>query len=210
MLSSKRTILGNIYAVSRVYYLPKTLDVYKRNMSIRLFEEEGHAEAYAKYRPTYPDVVYEEIASHCRRSAKSKGKLELAVDIGCGNGQSTLPLADHFTKVIGMDVSEKQVQQARAKVSCGKVPDVTFRVGPGENLDFLANNSVDLVTVAQAIHWMDVGLFYKEATRVLKTGGSLVLYGYGNTLLDNEEANDLVMHVGIKSVMIYIFILFNK
>jgi ubiquinone/menaquinone biosynthesis C-methylase UbiE len=66
-----------------------------------------------------------------------------AVDVGCGSGQSTYPLRQHFNKVIGIDVSEKQIEHAKKKYS-----DVEFKVGPGENLQFLENCSVNLITTA--------------------------------------------------------------
>ena len=39
--------------------------------------------------------------------------LKLAVDIGCGTGQSTRPLAPYFEKVLGFDISEAQLENAR-------------------------------------------------------------------------------------------------
>ena len=54
----------------------------------------------------------------------------------------------------------------------------TFRVGPSETLD-LEDNSVDLVTCCQAIHWFDIPKFYKETDRVLRPqNGIVAIYGY--------------------------------
>jgi ubiquinone/menaquinone biosynthesis C-methylase UbiE len=55
------------------------------------------------------------------------------------------------------DVSEKQIEHAKKKYS-----DVEFKVGPGENLQFLENCSVNLITTAQAMHWMNHDAFYRE------------------------------------------------
>lgn len=43
----------------------------------------------------------------------------------------------------------------------------------------LDNETVDLITVGQALHWLDVSKFYKEVERVLKKKGILAVYGYG-------------------------------
>ena len=47
----------------------------------------------------------------------------LAVDVGCGSGQSTRPLAPYFKKVIGVDVSEAQIAKARC---ADNPPNVEF------------------------------------------------------------------------------------
>ncbi|XP_052800210.1 putative methyltransferase DDB_G0268948 [Mya arenaria] len=163
------------------------LETAIRTMSIRLFEDKYHAELYARFRPTYSSAVYETIFQFYEDSKSSKLNYDLAVDVGCGNGQSSKPLCSKFRRVIGYDVSEEQVKSAR-----NDVDNLTFRVGPGEDLRFLENNSVDLVTIAQALHWLDRDVFYQEVERVLKPGGVFGGYGYGNNVLDDGVANQLV------------------
>lgn len=46
--------------------------------------------------------------------------------------------------------------------------------------------SVDLVTVAQALHWLDLGRFYGEVRRVLKPGGAIAVWCYGHVQIDAE------------------------
>ena len=75
---------------------------------IRLFEDASHAALYAKYRPTYPLAVTEAILDYHLKGGGGKG---LALDIACGSGQSTTPLAPHFAQVIGVDISEAQIDQ---------------------------------------------------------------------------------------------------
>lgn len=154
-------------------------------MSIRLFEGENHAKLYAKYRPTYPESVYSEIKKFCE-SPEGSGS-DVALDVGCGNGQSTFPLTTSFKTVLGRDISEKQISEAKSHGH-----NIEFSVGPAEDLSFLEDSTVDLVTSAQAIHWMDRPKFYQEVTRVLRPGGALVVYGYGNAVLDRTEANEVV------------------
>ncbi|XP_053482515.1 putative methyltransferase DDB_G0268948 [Ictalurus furcatus] len=141
-------------------------------MAHRLFEEKYHASIYQKYRIIPPDRVTRLILEYLN---KKKGPPhELAVDLGCGTGQNTRLLAPHFQKVVGIDISECQVEEARAVPGFA---NVTYRLGPAEELPF-PDGSVDLLTAASAAHWFDTERFLKEAARVLKPHGCIALLGY--------------------------------
>lgn len=160
-------------------------------MAFNLFRGLEHAQLYKKFRPVFPNAVFETIDSYCKSGRGCS--MDLAIDIGCGSGQSTLPLANYFRKVIGVDVSETQVTQAP------DVPGVSFRVGQAESLEFQMDNSVDLVTIAQAMHWVDTYKFYAEVDRVLKPGGALVSYGYSIPEVDQPEAKEVIKQVYVDS-----------
>jgi SAM-dependent methyltransferase len=138
------------------------------------------AAAYVRHRPHYPQPVYDIILSYLN-SGRSAGmeKYKTALDVGCGPGMSTFPLSPHFDSVIGLDVSEAQIEEARKQ--CGKEirQNVVFRVGDCHDLSFLEDDSVDLITVGEALHWFDVEKFCEEGRRVLRPGGVLAPYGYG-------------------------------
>lgn len=158
-------------------------------MSILLFEGVTHAELYAKYRPKYPDAIYQLIGDYCR--APGASGLNVAVDIGCGSGQGTFPLCDIFDHVVGVDISQSQIEQALRLQNLDNkygADRLKFLVGPAEDLSFRDDNSVDLISVAAAIHWLDADKFYKEVDRILKPGGSLIVYTYVLPKPDKEEA----------------------
>jgi SAM-dependent methyltransferase len=69
---------------------------------------------------------------------------------------------------------------------------VTYRAGLGHELGFQGAGEVDLVTVAQALHWFDTAKFYKECRRVLREGGVLAAYGYGTPRVEHKEAQGLL------------------
>ena len=168
-----------------------------------LFQGAKHAKAYALYRPHFPAAVFEDIVTFC----KSVGnKFRLAVDIGCGSGQSTLPLSPHFTQVVGIDPSASQISQTKTDAA-----NVQFKVGKSEELFHCSNYSVDLLCAFQALHWFDTDQFYPEAARVLAPGGVLVACGYGNVSLDNPKASDIISQVnGIdKSCQCVYFIMYH-
>lgn len=157
----------------------------------RLFESPQQAEKYAKFRPVHSPEVLQRIILYM---SQSDALFETALDIGCGTGQSTFNMRNHFKTVIGTDISEAQINQARTTLSERYGTDekmMSFRVSPAEDLSFQPDSSVDLVTVAQAIHWIDIEKFYPEVKRVLRPHGVLALYGYGIAYLDDETASNL-------------------
>ena len=122
------------------------------------------AESYAKFRPDYPDELFEFLAS----VSPSK---ELAWDCATGSGQAANGLAKYFNKVIASDASENQVNNAFRNNK------ITYKVFPAEKAD-IESSSVDLVTVAQALHWFNFEEFYKEVRRVLKKDGIIAVWLY--------------------------------
>nr|XP_039263331.1 putative methyltransferase DDB_G0268948 [Styela clava] len=143
---------------------------------IRLFEKENHAKTYAVYRPDYPISVAEEIISYVsRKSGLQKGdNIPVMVDIGCGTGQSTKLFQPYVSKIIGIDPSENQIEQAKI---CNSAANVTYLVGKAESIP-VDDESVDLVCAGISIHWVDFECFFKECSRVLKPSGSIALYAY--------------------------------
>jgi SAM-dependent methyltransferase len=127
---------------------------------------------YAAFRPTYPPALVDYLAGITARH-------DLALDCGCGNGQLSTLLAERFTQVIATDASAQQIEKAQRHAR------VDYRQARAEATG-LADASVDLVTVAQAVHWFDLDAFYAEVRRVLRPGGAIVLIAYGVSETDRE------------------------
>jgi len=108
----------------------------------------------------------------------------VAWDCATGSGQAAIGLARHFPRVIASDASEAQIAHAIPH------PAVEYRVARAEQSG-LAAGSVDLVTVAQALHWLDRTAFYAEARRVLAPGGMVAAWCY--VLVRIDPAVDGVM-----------------
>lgn len=130
------------------------------------------ADEYFRYRPTYPQEWYSYLAGLCEETG-------LAVDCATGNGQAALGLAEHFKKVFATDSSESQIGNAF------KLPNVEYHVSPGEVID-LPDHSVDLITVAQGVHWFDLTSFFAECKRCLKKNGVIALWSYNMTRISKE------------------------
>src|SRR3954469_4766386 len=122
------------------------------------------AAEYAKFRPTYPVALFEYLASLV-------ASRKLAWDCATGSGQAAIALARHFDLVIATDASAKQIRNAE------RAERVHYRVAPAESSG-IESKSVDLVTVAQALHWFDLPKFYEEAKRVLKPDGVIAVWNY--------------------------------
>ncbi|XP_059175903.1 putative methyltransferase DDB_G0268948 isoform X1 [Physella acuta] len=150
------------------------------NVIHELHTGEHFSKMYAAYRPQYPQEIYDKIMAY--HSENPNNERELAVDVGCGTGQGTLPLTKYFKKVIGTDVSEDQINNMPKNV-----PNLESHVSFAEDLKFLKDGSVDLVTIATALHWVDQPKFLKEVTRVLKPGGTFATYTFNGDIIDNVE-----------------------
>jgi len=125
----------------------------------------AQSELYARYRPTYPPDLFEFIL-------KQVSERNMAWDCATGNGQTAKDLAPFFTKVMATDISQHQLSNAI------NIPNVFYSVQAAEHTDF-EDNSFDLVTVSQALHWFDFDHFYKELVRVTRSGGWLATWMYG-------------------------------
>lgn len=119
---------------------------------------------YRVFRPRYPAELFAYLAGQAPASCH-------AWDCGCGNGQASIALAQYFNRVTATDASDAQIRQAQS------APNITYKVSPAERMD-VSDESLDLVTVAQAIHWFDHPAFFAEVDRVLKPGGVLAAWGY--------------------------------
>ncbi|OWM91477.1 hypothetical protein CDL15_Pgr017395 [Punica granatum] len=130
-----------------------------------LFDKQ--AEVYAKARPTYPRELYEKLA------ALTPGHT-LAWDVGTGNGQAAIGVAQHYEQVIATDVSESQLKHAmpHPRVQYIHTP---LSLSDEELVTTLGGeNSIDLITVATAAHWFDLPMFYSLVDRLLRKPGGLV------------------------------------
>jgi ubiquinone/menaquinone biosynthesis C-methylase UbiE len=124
----------------------------------------AHASDYARFRPHYPRELFAYLAA-------LTSEQECVWDCATGNGQAAVALGEFFQHVIATDASEKQVANGRPH------DRVTYRVAPAERSG-LSKASMDLITVAQALHWFDREAFFTEAKRVLKPNGILAVWCY--------------------------------
>jgi len=133
----------------------------------------AQAATYAAFRPTYPRELFAFVAECAPRR-------NLVWDCATGSGQAALALADDFARVIATDSSAKQLAHAPPHER------IEYRVAPAEDSG-LPDACADAITVAQALHWFDLGRFYAEARRVLAPQGVLVIWSYNEAVLDDSS-----------------------
>ncbi|KAI8811592.1 S-adenosyl-L-methionine-dependent methyltransferase [Cladochytrium replicatum] len=139
---------------------------------------------YDRFRPTYSPALYETVLKFHNKGNVSSSKV--AVDVGSGTGHATVELAKTFDKVYGVEPSEKMRNAAKLASNVEYVNGDAYTIP-------LPDQSVDLVTVAQAAHWFDIPTFTKETQRVLRPGGTLAIWGYGISYVrGNKEASSLL------------------
>ena len=102
---------------------------------------------YSLYRPKYPPSLFEYLSSLVNEH-------EVAWDCATGNGQAAIGLLPFFKSVIATDASPKQLEHAIIN------PVITYKTALAEESG-LESHSVDLLTVATAIHWLDTGFIPK-------------------------------------------------
>ncbi|PKI32599.1 putative methyltransferase DDB_G0268948 [Punica granatum] len=125
------------------------------------------AKQYAKTRPSYPAELFQFIAS----KAAFHG---LAWDVGTGSGQAAQSLAEIYERVVATDTSPTQLGFAP------KLPNVRYELtSPVMSWTELEKkiapeSSLDLVTIAQALHWFDLPTFYQQVKWALKKPNGLI------------------------------------
>jgi ubiquinone/menaquinone biosynthesis C-methylase UbiE len=122
------------------------------------------AQTYAQFRPRYPRELFAYLSEQTPEH-------HLAWDCATGSGQAAQGLVTYYDRVIATDASAAQINNAQPHER------ITYLVEPAEETS-LAPHSVDLVTVAVAVHWFDFERFYQEVRRVVKPGGVIAVWTY--------------------------------
>lgn len=136
------------------------------------------AQRYASFRPHYPAALFDYLTTLAPRTVT-------VWDCAAGSGQATLDLAARFDKVIASDASADQLAAAP------RLANVEYRVALAEQSG-LPDESVDLLTVAQALHWFNHERFFTEVRRVLRPNGILAAWVYATNRLEGAEIDAIV------------------
>lgn len=119
---------------------------------------------YLRFRPDYPIALYDYLD-------KLVSNHHCAWDCGTGNGQAAVALSNYFDLVIASDINEKPLEAAL------KSTKIEYICCSAESSP-INDKSVDLITVAQALHWFNFDLFYNEVRRVAKESAFIAAWTY--------------------------------
>ncbi len=140
------------------------------------FSKQAHL--YAQFRPTYPQELYDFLW-------KNMSQFETAWDCATGNGQVAKELSYHFKEVWASDISQKQLAHAAI------ADNIHYVLAPAEQVP-LPDQSVDLITVGQALHWFDFEAFFREVKRVAKPHALFAAWGYGSLQVKNPVIQEAI------------------
>lgn len=129
----------------------------------------GLADAYARFRPTYPAAAVEHVLRRCGLAAGS-----VLVDVGCGTGISSRAFAARGLRVIGLEPNPDMRAEAAAEPAPAGGPPPEYRDGRAEATG-LETASADAVLAAQAFHWFEPATTLPEFHRILRPGGWVIL-----------------------------------
>ncbi|MGF1436346.1 class I SAM-dependent methyltransferase [Bacillus thuringiensis] len=125
------------------------------------------ADIYAKYRPSYPNEYIDYLLS----ANQLKGN-RIVADIGSGTGIFSRQLLESGLHVIGVEPNDDMRKIAEQSL---KLYSRFQSIKATAEHTTLKENSVDLVTVAQAFHWFNKEAFKIECQRILKQKANVAL-----------------------------------
>jgi SAM-dependent methyltransferase len=145
------------------------------------------ADLYHSYRRGYPPAVIDAVAS-----AFGLGGEDVVVDLGCGTGQLTLPMAGRVRAVVGVDPEADMLNRARRAAAEQHVANVSWMIGADADLPavgaLLGARSAGAVTIGQALHWMRHDELFAAARPLIRPGGGVAVISNGIPLWQQDSA----------------------
>jgi ubiquinone/menaquinone biosynthesis C-methylase UbiE len=145
------------------------------------------ADLYHRYRRGYPSEVIDVLVR-----AFSLTEDDVVIDVGCGTGQLTLPIAGRVRTVLGVDPEPDMLQRGREAATDQGVGNAIWVMGSDSDTatlgGALVHHSVGAVTIAQALHWMDYDQLFPSVAALVRPGGGVAVVTNGTPLWLQESA----------------------
>ncbi len=144
------------------------------------------ADFYQRFRRGYPSDVFAALAKEFGLTTD-----DAALDLGCGTGQLTLPLAGWTRSVIGMDPEPDMVAKARKVAAKSGITNANWLVGADSDVPalkaLLREEKLGVVTIGQALHWMDHETLFPELRSLLRPGGGIAVVTNGAPMWQHDS-----------------------
>jgi len=135
------------------------------------------ADFYQRYRRGYPTAVFDTLVDTFALTSA-----DIVLDLGCGTGQLTLPMAERVGAVVGMDPEPDMLARAREVAP----RNVTWVIGSDRDVPALGalvgRRSLGAVTIGQALHWMNHRDLFRTLVPLLRDGGGVAVVTNGRPL----------------------------
>jgi SAM-dependent methyltransferase len=139
------------------------------------------ADYYHRYRHGYPSAVIDALVCAFKLTGQ-----DVTVDLGCGTGQLTMPMARHVRAVIGVDIEPDMLEHAHQAARDADVRNVMWMLGTDAEIPalrrLLGDRSVGAVTIAQALHWMNHQDLFRAVVPLLRADGGIAVVTNGTPL----------------------------
>ncbi|MPZ64455.1 MAG: methyltransferase domain-containing protein [Pseudonocardiaceae bacterium] len=123
---------------------------------------------YARYRPGYPPEFF----SYLRDRLHLDGT-QRVLDLGCGTGQISIPLANLVGEVIAVDPEPGMLDEARLRAT--ELDTIDWRIGDSTALTTMGLGALDLTTMGASFHWMDCDAVLRDLDTITVPGGAVVV-----------------------------------
>lgn len=142
---------------------------------------------YHQYRRGYPPAVIDKLADTFGLTSD-----DIAIDVGCGTGQLTLPIAARVRAAAGVDPEPDMLARARQAAAEHGITNVTWLLGADTDIPALAallgGQRAGAVTIGQALHWMNYRELFGTLIPLLRPGGGVAVITNGTPLWLQDSA----------------------
>jgi trans-aconitate methyltransferase len=138
----------------------------------------GTAQYYSQFRPALPDELVNYLVN--RYSLNGKGVL---LDMGCGTGISTFPLAKHFESVVAFDTDAEMLVEAK-RMQSGAL-NISWQLRSDKDLT-ITEGPYKLAIACRSFNWMDQSVVLQKLHKILQSDGGVALIGDGSFWTGNE------------------------
>jgi trans-aconitate methyltransferase len=142
---------------------------------------------YHRYRRGYPSAVIDTLAG-----AFGLTSSDVVIDLGCGTGQLTLPIARRVHAVAGLDPEPDMLARARQAAAEQEVSNASWVLGADTDVPALAalfgNRRAGAVTIGQALHWMRYHELLPALVPLLRPGGGIAVISNGTPIWLQDSA----------------------
>lgn len=136
---------------------------------------------YHRYRRGYPPAAIDALVEGLGLTAD-----DIVVDLGCGTGQLTLPVAGRVRAVVGVDPEPDMLVRARQAAAEQGVANVSWMLGADTDMPalgcLLGDRTVGAVTIGQALHWMQYQELFRALAPLARSGGGVAVVTNGTPM----------------------------